>query len=94
MSLVNTTGEETLRLKHKQLNTVTCFSWKKKSDAVPSITFQLNQLKLFVVYIPEIERRSKNCITSYNDNKLQILFSVMAEIDRVTLGTSDALWSF
>ena len=38
--LVNTTGEETFRVKHKQLNTVTCDGWKKKrltpSQALPS----------------------------------------------------------
>ena len=30
LSLVNTIGEETLRIKHMQLNTITCDSWKKK----------------------------------------------------------------
>ena len=43
--------------------------------------------------IQEIERRSRNCIASCNDNKLQILFSVRAEIDRVTLGMNDTSWS-
>ena len=101
VSLVNTTDEETLRVKHMQLNTVMCDSWRKKRvTPSPSVTFQL---KLFCsafrfIYctarnVQEIERRSKNCITSRHDDKLQILFSVRAEIDRVTPGTSDALWS-
>ena len=101
VSLLNMTGEETLRVKHKQLNAVMCDSWKKKtvtlSQALPSNFFCgvfrfLSRIARNIVYkLHEIERRPKNCMTSHNDNKLQILFFVRGAIDAVTLGTSDAL---